>query len=112
MEQSAEKKVIHVHSEVNLIADALLYYTRRANCRPMSASIKRMREQYPENRESIDSLFGPMEELEKALDAASSQVDEERSISFLMLWGMCLPGTGGLQRQFGHRHHDAKSLFP
>ncbi len=44
----------------------------------MSASIKRMREQYPENRESIDSLFGPMEELEKALDAASSQVDEER----------------------------------
>ena len=78
MEQSAEKKVIHVHSEVNLIADALLYYTRRANCRPMSASIKRMREQYPENRESIDSLFGPMEELEKALDAASSQVDEER----------------------------------
>ena len=78
MEQPAEKKVIHVHSEVNSIADALLYYTRRANGRPMSASIKRMREQYPESRESIDSLFGPLEELEKTLDATSSQVDEER----------------------------------
>ena len=96
MEQPAEKKVIHVHSEVNSIADALLYYTRRANGRPMSASIKRMREQYPESRESIDSLFGPLEELEKTLDATSSQVDEERIHFFLMLWGTCLHGADGL----------------
>ena len=37
MEQPAEKKVIHVHSEVNSIADALLYYTSRASNGPAKA---------------------------------------------------------------------------
>ncbi|MGM9639792.1 MAG: ArsR/SmtB family transcription factor [Faecousia sp.] len=78
MVQSDEKKKIHIHRDIQPIADALLYYTRRANDRTLSASIKRMREQYPESRESIDALFGLLEELEQALDAASSHVDPER----------------------------------
>ncbi|MGM9640477.1 MAG: ArsR/SmtB family transcription factor [Faecousia sp.] len=78
MEQSEREREIHVHSDIQPIAEALLYYIRRANGRPMSAAIRRMREQYPESRESIDSLFGPLEDLERTLDDAVSQVDEER----------------------------------
>jgi len=69
------------------VVDALSYCARLVNERPLSASIQEMREQYPERRESINALFGPLEELERRLDTASSHLDASRLRFFFCMLG-------------------------
>ena len=52
-----------------------------------------MREQYPERRESINALFGPLEELERRLDTASSHLDASRLRFFFVCWETPLSGA-------------------
>ena len=66
------KRELAVHKTIHPVVDALSYCARLVNGRPLSASIQEMREQYPERRENINALFGPLEELERRLDTASS----------------------------------------
>ena len=61
------KRELAVHKTIHPVVDALSYCARLVNGRPLSASIQEMREQYPERRENINALFGPLEELEAAM---------------------------------------------
>ena len=58
------KRELAVHKTIHPVVDALSYCARLVNGRPLSASIQEMREQYPERRENINALFGPLEELD------------------------------------------------
>ena len=88
MNQLAQRKrELTVHKTIHPVVDALSYCARLVNERPLSASIQEMREQYPERRESINALFGPLEELERRLDTASSHLDASRLRFFFCMLG-------------------------
>ena len=71
-----QNRELVVHKSIHPVVDALSYCTRRVNGQPISAAVKRMRDQYPESRENINALFGILEELEQKLDDVSSHLDE------------------------------------
>ncbi|MGM9639790.1 MAG: ArsR/SmtB family transcription factor [Faecousia sp.] len=75
---AAQTRELVVHKTVHPVVDALSYFARLANGRPISAAVKGMREQYPERRENINTLFGPLEELELKLNEVSSRLDKAR----------------------------------
>lgn len=81
------KRELAVHKTIHPVVDALSYCARLVNGRPLSASIQEMREQYPERRENINALFGPLEELERRLDTASSHLDASRLRFFFCMLG-------------------------
>lgn len=94
MNQLAQRKrELTVHKTIHPVVDALSYCARLVNERPLSASIQEMREQYPERRESINALFGPLEELERRLDTASSHLDASGYVSFFVCWETPLSGA-------------------
>lgn len=73
-----EGNLLVVHSRIHPVTEALAYFTRKANDRYISTAVKEMHIQYPESKESIDSLFGILENLERQLDDVSAEVDSER----------------------------------
>lgn len=75
---TTQQRLLQVHSRIHPAAEALSYYTRRVNGRTFSAAVQRMRDQYPESKDHIDSLFGSLEELEHKLDEVAHPADGER----------------------------------
>ena len=73
------KRELAVHKTIHPVVDALSYCARLVNGRPLSASIQEMREQYPERRENINALFGPLEELERRLAEAGWSYDAKNN---------------------------------
>ena len=75
--ETAEPKLIAFDS-IHPVLEVLSYCARRAAGKPISLEIQRMRQEYPESRESINCNFAPLEELEGRLDEVAKDLNEER----------------------------------